>query len=162
MIQCSLIYVFFQSHTQIVEPSITPPHLWVHLSGNRAPTTNKFGPCSWQTMSICIQQHWNAIVWTSHAVGWPHWRKQGDCDQLPDRRGSLRVSGTSTPTKADRKFPIDSISAAEQNTHFQREITFDLFNWLEKKKKNKVAIFGSKKAIGLDVNEVEPSTFCPI
>lgn len=104
------------------------------LSGNRTPTTNKVKPCYQQTMSICIQQQWNAIVWTSHVAGWPHWRKWGDCDQLPDRRGSSRVSGTSTLTKADSNSPINSISATEQKTLWN--FTMDLF-WLICKQKGK-------------------------
>lgn len=104
------------------------------LSGNRTPTTNKVKPCYQQTMSVCIQQLWNAIVWTSHEAAWPHWRKWGDCDQLPDRRGSSRVSGTSTLTKADSNSPINSISATEQKTLWN--FTMDLF-WLICKQKGK-------------------------
>lgn len=93
-----------------VVPNTMHHYLWAHLTGNRAFTTNRFKPRYQQTMSICSQQHRNAIVWISHGAGWPHSRKQGDCDQLPDRRGSSRVSGTSTPTKAD----WNCISATEQ------------------------------------------------
>lgn len=123
-----------------------PLHLWVHLSGNGTHTTNKFKPGSRQTMSICIQQQWNAIVWTSRAVGWPHWRKQGD--QLPDRRGSLRVSGTSTPTKAEWNSPINSISAGEQKTLHQWNFTFDFFGLICKEKENVVITSCQKRPQG--------------
>lgn len=55
------------------------------------------------------------------SVGWPHWRKQWDCGQLPDRRGSLGVSGASTPTKAEWNFPPSSTVYPQQN---KRQIFF--------------------------------------
>lgn len=95
-----------KGHTQTAALSTTHHHLWVDLTGDRTPTTNKSKPCFQQTMTICSQHQWNAIVWTSHGVGWPHWRKREDYDQLPDRRGRVsRVSGTSALTKADWNSP---------------------------------------------------------
>lgn len=102
-------------------------------------------------MSICIQGQWNAIVWTSPPVGWPHWRKQWDCDQLPDGRGNLRVSEHQPQQKPNGTSPpIRTISAAEQKTYFQLK-----FFWTGSKRKwtftNDVIIAWGEGGIPWDV-----------
>lgn len=54
---------------------------------------NIFKPLYSQTMVICGELQWNAIVWTSYEVGWPHWRKQEDCDRFPDMTGNSELAG---------------------------------------------------------------------
>lgn len=55
-------------------------------------------------------------------------RRCTDGDQLPDRSGSQRFSGTSRPTKADGNFLINGTSATEQKTIFKRHLTLTFEN----------------------------------